>query len=328
MFQPADWIKDYDASAFERQALALFDFQYWHNEVYRRFAGLLGRTPQTVKRLTDIPFMPVEFFKAHQVVAAPPPYDLVFQSSGTTGMVRSRHYVKDRRFYERAFLEGFRRFYGEPSDWVILALLPSYLEREGSSLVYMVQRLIEWSGSPHSGFYLHNYDELYEVLQRLESSGQRTLLLGVSFALLDLAERYSMQLRHTVVMETGGMKGRRREPVREELHAFFKERFGVDRIHSEYGMTELLSQAYSRGEGRFETPPWMKVLIRDPEDPLSYMAAGRTGGINIIDLANVYSCAFLATQDLGRMHEDGRFEVLGRFDNSDIRGCNLLIVED
>ncbi len=306
--------------------MALFRYQYRNNAVYRRFCDLLGRSPAKVQRLEDIPFLPVEMFKHHQVVSAPPPYDAEFLSSGTTGMTPSRHWVKDSAWYERALVEGFKHFYGPPQDYVILALLPSYLERKGSSLVYMARRLMQLSGRPESGFYLHDLEALRDQLVRLEALGTQTLLLGVSFALMDFAERFPVSLRHTIVMETGGMKGRRREPVREELHAYLQQRLGVPAVHSEYGMTELLSQAYSRGHGLFRTPPWMKVLIRDPEDPLDYVPPGRSGGINIIDLANVHSCAFLSVQDLGRLHPDGSFEVLGRFEGSDIRGCNLLVV--
>ncbi len=323
---PKDWIRPHPPREFEARSLELFRYQYRHNAVYRRFCDLLGRTPGQVTHLEQIPFLPVEMFKRHRVVSAPPPYDAEFLSSGTTGTTPSVHRVKDIAWYERSLTEGFKYFYGAPQDYVILALLPSYLERKGSSLVYMARRLMQLGGKPESGFYLNDFEALRDQLLRLEARGQKTLLLGVSFALMDFAERFPMRLHHTIVMETGGMKGRRREPVREELHGYLQQRLGVPAIHSEYGMTELLSQAYSKGHGKFRTPPWMKVLIRDPEDPLDYLPAGRTGGINIIDLANVHSCAFLSVQDLGRMHPDGSFEVLGRFDNSDIRGCNLLVV--
>jgi len=311
---------------FERHALDLFRFQYAHNAVYRQFADLLGRHPENVRRLEEIPFLPVEFFKTRRVVAAEPPYEAVFESSGTTGMTRSRHYVKDLSLYENAFRRTFSLFYGDVSSYLILALLPSYLERDNSSLIYMMNDFIRHA-RPGSGFFLHNTDELYERLMRGMERGEKILLFGVSYALWDFAEQYRPALRNTIVMETGGMKGRKRELVREELHRILKEAFGVEHIHSEYGMTELLSQAYSKGNGLFASPPWMKVLMRDTEDPLSYVPAGQTGGINIIDLANVYSCPFIATQDLGKIHPDGRFEVLGRFDNSDIRGCNLLLLE-
>ncbi len=316
----------YQPSSFEKTALKIFDFQYRNNPVYQKFCQLIQKSPENVQSIYDIPFMPVEFFKNHQVVSVKGPYEMIFKSSGTTGMQRSRHYVKDLSVYEQSFLNSFKLFYGLPSDYLILALLPSYLEREGSSLIYMTERLIKMA-KPGSGFYLHDIDRLYEKLKEAESQGIKTLLFGVSFALWDFAEKYSMKLQNTIVMETGGMKGRRREPVREELHEILKKSFGVKAIHSEYGMTELLSQAYSQGEGRFNTPPWMKILIRDAEDPLSFLPEGKSGGINIIDLANIYSCSFLSTQDLGKMHADGSFEVLGRFDHSDIRGCNLLMLD-
>jgi len=315
-----------DDADFRRKALEIFRFQYDRNPVYKRFCDLTDRPPQSVKRIEDIPFLPVEFFKYFPVVSAPPPYDAVFESSGTTGMQRSRHYVKDLQIYRQSYATVFEMFYGPPSDWVILALLPSYLERNNSSLIHMMRDLVS-RARPGSGFYLYNYDALYRRLQQSMDSGEKILLFGVSFALWDFAERYRPRLSNTVVMETGGMKGRKREPVREELHALLKEYFGISSVHSEYGMTELLSQAYSYGEGLFSSPPWMRVLIRDTEDPFDFTGPGKTGGINIIDLANVYSCSFLATRDLGKMHSDGRFEILGRFDNSDIRGCNLLLLE-
>ncbi|MDT8400792.1 MAG: acyltransferase [Bacteroidales bacterium] len=250
----------------------------------------------------------------------------VFLSSGTTGSKRSRHYVADPAVYEQSFTQCFRIFYGEPSDYVILALLPSYLEREGSSLVYMANGLIRLSASPLSGFFLDDYPSLEERIKDAGHSGRKIILLGVSFALLDFAEHTDISLKNHIVMETGGMKGRRREMTREELHSVLGNRFELDSIHSEYGMTELLSQAYSKGGGLYKTPPWMKVLIRDPRDPFDYFQYGRTGGVNIIDLANIYSCSFIETSDLGIAHPDGSFEIVGRFDNSDIRGCNLMTI--
>ncbi len=315
------------SSQFESAALETFRFQYRNNKVYRRFAELTGRTPEHVKKLTDIPFLPVEMFKYYEVVSAGPPYDAVFRSSGTTGMERSRHFVKNLPLYRRSFLAGFRYFYGDPKQYTFLALLPSYLERNDASLVYMTKGLMEASGRHGNGFYLDEYDRLIQLLQKTEAAGETVILIGVSFALLELARDFPFSLRHTIIMETGGMKGRGKELVREELHARLKESFGLAKIHSEYGMTELLSQAYSKGEGKFKTPPWMKIFIRDPEDPFAYLNQGKTGGINIIDLANRYSCSFLATQDLGKMYSDGSFEVLGRFDNSDVRGCNLMLFE-
>lgn len=360
-------------SAFEELALEVFRFQYGNNPVYHRFCHALGRTPETVRCLEQVPFLPVEMFKHHRVVSFEGEAEAVFQSSGTTSSVtgktgaqgsgttssaipdgssdkvpggepaRASHYVKDLKVYERSFTEGFARFYGDPSRYCVLALLPSYLEREGSSLVYMAGSLIKQSGHPDSGFYLDEYDRLMEVVERLTDQGKDLLLLGVSFALLDLAEAHPTKMKKAIVMETGGMKGRRPELVREALHQRLMEAFGLDRVHSEYGMTELLSQAWSDGEGRFVCPPWMRVLIRDSNDPLCITDGRKAGGINVVDLANLYSCSFLATQDLGKRCQEGAgdlaqgskkagketsegcFEVLGRFDHSDVRGCNLMV---
>lgn len=253
---------------------------------------------------------------------------LVFKSSGTTGTETSRHLIKDPDIYQKSFLKGFERIFGEPSQYVILALLPSYLERKDSSLVYMADFLIKKSQNPISGFYLNNYNDLQQKLRSIRSSSKRkkVILLGVSFALLDMARDFPVHFPELIIIETGGMKGRREEMIREELHEKIKEGFGVGQVYSEYGMTELLSQAYSTGEGLYSSPPWMKVLIRDTNDPLTLLSPGRSGGINIIDLANIDSCPFVATQDLGKVRKDGKFEVLGRFDNSDIRGCNLMVV--
>lgn len=310
---------------FVQAALQTFGYQYQHNQVYQRFCTLLGRTPDKVRQLTDIPFLPIEFFKSEAVYCGNERPTTVFTSSGTTGSQTSRHYVKDLAVYQQSFRQGFADFYGNIEEYTVLALLPSYLERTGSSLITMVADLIERSGSADSGFYLNEYDLLAEKLTSLDRSGRKVLLIGVSFALLDLVETHRFQLKNTIVMETGGMKGRRKELIREELHAILCEGFGVEHIHSEYGMTELLSQAYSAGSGLYESVRWLKVLIRDTNDALSYQRPLKTGGINLIDLANIHSCSFIATQDLGRLHPDGKFEVLGRFDNADIRGCNLLI---
>ena len=310
---------------FVQAALQTFGYQYHHNQVYQRFCTLLGRTPDKVRQLTDIPFLPIEFFKSEAVYCGNERPTTVFTSSGTTGSQTSRHYVKDLAVYQESFRQGFADFYGNIEEYTVLALLPSYLERTGSSLIIMVADLIERSGSVDSGFYLNEYDLLAEKLTALDRSGRKVLLIGVSFALLDLVETHRFQLKNTIVMETGGMKGRRKELIREELHAILCEGFGVEHIHSEYGMTELLSQAYSAGSGLYESVRWLKVLIRDTNDALSYQRPLKTGGINLIDLANIHSCSFIATQDLGRLHPDGKFEVLGRFDNADIRGCNLLI---
>lgn len=326
MLQNFQHVFSIQAADFTKTALELFCFQFETNPLYREFAAQLNRTPDNVKRLEDIPFLPIEFFKTHKVVCKDTgAYDEVFLSSGTTGMEQSRHLVKEISFYTQSFENSFRHFIGNPEEMPIMALLPSYLERKGSSLIYMMDYLIKKSPYAESGFYLNNLDELADKLIRVDAEGRKVLLLGVSFALLDLIEQYQFKLDNTIVMETGGMKGRRKELVREELHEILCRGFGVNKIWSEYGMTELLSQAYSKGDGIFETPPWMKILIRDVNDPFFYLPNGRTGGINVIDLANVNSCAFIATKDLGKIHNNGKFEVLGRFDNSDIRGCNLLI---
>jgi len=310
---------------FLHSAIETFRFQYEHISVYREFCDLLKTEPSQVKEIEDIPFLPIEIFKTHKVIAENRKVQTVFVSSGTTGQITSRHYVADLQLYEKSFTFGFNRTYGPASNYTILALLPSYLERKGSSLIYMVNHLIEQSSNPHSGFYLHEMEALAQKLRFLENHEQKTLLIGVSYALLDLIEKEKFDLKNTVIIETGGMKGRRKELVKAELHDLLKEGFGIEKIHSEYGMTELLSQAYSKGDGVFETPPWMKILTRDTEDARSYVH-GKTGGINVIDLANIYSCAFIATQDLGRIYDNNKFEVLGRFSSSDVRGCNLLVL--
>lgn len=311
---------------FKATALEVFKFQFEHNAVYRSFCDLLYKHPSDVTSLEQIPFLPIEFFKTHTIISTNKPTEATFTSSGTTGSIVSKHHVVDLDVYKQSFRTGFESFYGTIENYTVLALLPSYLEREGSSLVYMANDMILQSKQPESGFYLHDLEALKNTLTSLEAKGQKTLLIGVSYALLDLIEAYSFELKHTIVMETGGMKGQRKELVKSELHALLKQGFGVDTIHSEYGMTELLSQAYSKGGGIFETPPWMKVLTRDPEDALSIQPIGKSGGINIIDLANINSCAFIATQDLGKIRSDGTFEILGRFDQSDIRGCNLMVL--
>lgn len=307
-------------------ALRVFEFQYHNNQVYRSFCSHLNVHPNQVKSLHQIPFLPIEFFKSKRVISSDNPSEITFTSSGTTGKEMSKHLVTDLKLYEQSYLTHFAQSYGNVADYCIVALLPSYLERSGSSLIYMVQDLIFKSKHPKSGFFLNNYTALYQLLQELQDSGVKTLVIGVSFALLEFTERYTISLKNTIIMETGGMKGRRKELIRNELHQLLAKGFGVTEIHSEYGMTELLSQAYSKGNGVFHCPPWMRVLIRDTEDPLSYQKTGKTGGLNLIDLANVNSCAFIATQDLGKVHTDGSFEVLGRFDHSDIRGCNLMVL--
>lgn len=309
---------------FESTALRVFEYQAVHCLVYKTFIEHLGIKKEQVNSISDIPFLPVSFFKTHEVTSAQN-CEKVFSSSGTTGSIQSKHYVADLSIYEAAFITGFERQYGPIADYVVLALLPSYLEREGSSLIYMANAMINKSQHSESGFFLYNHKDLFEVLNKVQLQGKKTLLIGVSFALVDFAEQYQLDLGETVVMETGGMKGRRKELIRPELHQILKEALGLSQIHSEYGMTELLSQAYAKEEGLFETPPWMKILIRDPLNPMGYLSQNKSGGINIIDLANWHSCSFIATQDLGKQHTDGRFEVLGRFDHSDIRGCSLLV---
>ncbi len=311
---------------FRETALEVFKFQYQNNTIYREFIDSLGRDANDIKDPVEIPFLPIEFFRNHKIVTGSLPTEMIFESSGTTGMTPGRHFVSDLRLYEESFVRSFRLFYGAPEEYLIAALLPSYNEREGSSLVYMADYLIKMSNNPLGGFYRKNIEELVLMIIKAKTRNQKILLLGVSFALLELAEKFSPDLSGVIVMETGGMKGRRKELTRQELHSILKQKLNVESIHSEYGMTELLSQSYSKGDGIFYCPPWMKIVIRDAQDPLSLInEPGSTGGINIIDLANIYSCAFISTGDLGRVQSDGGFEVLGRFDNSDIRGCNLLV---
>ena len=311
---------------FKAVALEVFRFQFENNSIYRSFCDLLYVNPSDVSELHQIPYLPIQFFKSHAVLSSKAPIKTTFTSSGTTGQVTSKHHVTDLSVYEASFKKGFDHFYGNIEDYTVLALLPNYLEREGSSLVYMVDHLIKDSNKPKSGFYLNNLEELKDTLIALNTAGEKVLLIGVSFALLDLIEAHTFSLNNTIIMETGGMKGRRKELIRQELHTVLKQGFGVDAIHSEYGMTELLSQAYSKGHGVFNCPPWMKLLIRDTEDALTVFDSPKTGGINVIDLANINSCSFIATQDLGKTYANRDFEIIGRFDNSDIRGCNLMVL--
>ncbi|WP_246101745.1 LuxE/PaaK family acyltransferase [Pedobacter westerhofensis] len=306
-------------------ALAIFRHQAEHCAPYREFIGHLHVDPLQVKDLAAIPYLPISFFKSHRVVSGDGKEEIIFSSSGTTGQTQSRHFVTDLQLYDESFNRAFAQFYGGAEDTCLLALLPSYLERDGSSLIYMVDALLKQSVHPESGYFLHNHGDLYQKLVTLKEKGQKTILIGVTYALLDFLETYQLDFPELIVMETGGMKGKRKEMVREELHDILKSGFGVSAIHSEYGMTELLSQAYSKGEGVFECPNWMKIVLRDTNDPLTLLNSSQTGGINVIDLANINSCSFIATQDLGRLSSDGSFEVLGRFDNADIRGCNLLV---
>ncbi|WP_344979126.1 acyl transferase [Compostibacter hankyongensis] len=314
---------------FEFLALELFFYQYRYNSCYRSYVDALRIDPRSIRHSAAIPRLPIGFFKTHRVYSGEGEPGLIFESSGTTGTVNSRHLVREPRLYEQSFLQAFERFYGPVSGYAVIGLLPSYLERQHSSLVYMVHKLIQYSGRPESGFYLYEHEKLHLRLLELEQQGRRTLLIGVTFALLDFAEKYRMQLQHTLVMETGGMKGRREELTRPAVHALLKERLGLEQVHSEYGMTELLSQAYAAQEGIFRCPPWMRVTLRDENDPLSsppQEGAAQRGLINVIDLANIYSCAFLSTEDIGKLYPDGSFEVLGRMDNSALRGCSLMAV--
>jgi phenylacetate-coenzyme A ligase PaaK-like adenylate-forming protein len=314
-----------DQGDFNEKALEVFKYQAENNQVYKDFIKELHIDRNTITSLDKIPFLPVGFFKDHKIVTGSSQNEMIFESSGTSGKTTSRHHVTDPEIYKESLIRTFRLFYGDPSEYFIAALLPSYTERENSSLVFMVNELIEKSAYPSSGYFRDNIEELLISIGAARNKSRKILLIGVSFALLDLAEKYSPDLSGVIVMETGGMKGRRKEMTREELHSVLRQGLNVKIIHSEYGMTELLSQAYSKGDGIFYCPPWMKILIRDPADPLSvFSSPGRTGGINIIDLANIHSCSFISTGDLGKIHDDGGFEVLGRFDNSDIRGCNLL----
>ena len=337
-----------EQNRFEQLALEIFQFQFTANLVYRSYVTALSIQPAEVDQIDKIPFLPISFFKTDQIKTGEFNEQVIFESSGTTQMASSRHFVKDLAIYKESFTRNFEGMYGSISEWCILGLLPSYLERSNSSLVYMVDNLIKESGHSQSGLYLHDFEKLKDTLLLLERSGKKTLLIGVTYALLDFAERfppdsYPESLNYTVIMETGGMKGRREELTRMEVHDRLKRAFGKNEIHSEYGMTELLSQAYAKKEGRFQCPVWMKVMIRDEEDPLTVRSQESvvgsqelitqysplttlTGAINIIDLANVYSCSFIATDDVGKLYPDNSFEVLGRMDNSDLRGCSLLTV--
>lgn len=340
LISPADIFSISSSKQFEKIALKVFRFQYDNNVVYREFCQYLNVEKQDVKSLKQIPFLPIQFFKSHEVLSSEQKIQETFTSSGTTGMTTSRHLVTDVTLYEESYRKAFSQFYGNIENYAVLALLPSYLDREGSSLIYMVDDLIKLSNHSESGFYLNNYDELLNKLIELEKKGQDVILIGVTYALLDLIEKIEERKQNlnlpqfplwglggnSIIMETGGMKGKRKEMIREELHDLLCKGFGADAIHSEYGMTELLSQAYSLGNGVFECPNWMQILIRDTEDALSYVDNGKTGGINVIDLANINSCSFIATQDLGKKKTNNSFEVLGRFDNSDIRGCNLMVL--
>lgn len=314
---------------FEKAALEIFHFQAKQNPVYKNYIEQLKINPDKINSLSEILFLPIQFFKSHQVstqLQIPhPKSETIFTSSGTTGSETSKHYISDIKIYENSFLKCFELFYGNVEQYCFLALLPSYLERENSSLIYMTNVLIQKSKHHKSGFYLHNTEELHQTILELQKEKQKTILLGVTYALLDFAEKFPVKLKHTIIMETGGMKGKRKELLREEVHKILCNAFNVEKIHSEYGMTELLSQAWSKGDGIFLCPPWMKIFIRDVNDPMVLLENKKSGGINIIDLANIYSCSFIATQDLGKKYDDGSFEVLGRYDEGDLRGCNLMV---
>ena len=313
-------------SDFKTCTLQVFRHQFKNNTVYRSFCDLLYIHSSDVKKVEEIPFLPIQFFKSHAVLSSNQAVKETFTSSGTTGSSVSKHMVTDLSWYTKSYTKGFEHFYGPIEDYTVLGLLPNYLEREGSSLIYMVDDFIKKSNKPASGFYLNNLTELSKTLIALDKKGEKVLLIGVTFALLDLVERQQFKLQNTIIMETGGMKGRRKEMIREELHEILCAGFGVSKIYSEYGMTELLSQGYSSGDGVFDCPPWMKILARDTEDALTMVGTNKTGGLNVIDLANYNSCSFIATQDLGKVDNNGSFEVLGRFDHSDIRGCNLMVM--
>lgn len=313
--------------AFNYLAIKVFNYQFQNNAIYNKYVISLNQNPDNINHYTQIPFLPIEFFKTQRVICNELSENAIcFSSSGTTGQITSKHYVNDITIYESAFSKGFEKFYGNISDYCILALLPNYLERTGSSLVYMFNKLISDSKHSLSGFYLNNLNDLVKTIDVLKQTNQKTILLGVTYAMLDLADLNIELTDNFIVMETGGMKGRRKEMLKEELQLTLKEKFKVFAIHSEYGMTELLSQAYSKQNGIFECPPWMKILIREVNDPFSYVKNQKSGGVNIIDLANLNSCSFIETKDLGKMNQNSGFEILGRFDDSDIRGCNLMIL--
>jgi len=321
-----DKIFNFQPQETEALALSVFRFQYENNQVYSSYVNALGISPGAVTRLSQIPFLPIRFFKEQQVKTTEFNPELHFESSGTTSSQVSRHLLKKKSVYCESFTRGFEHFYSNPSEWCIVGLLPSYLERKHSSLVMMVDALIKQSHHPLSGFYLYDHEQLHQVLQNLEKAGRPALLIGVTFALIDFAEKHPFQMRSTIVMETGGMKGRKEELTREEVHAVLQSAWGLKEVHSEYGMTELLSQAYSKGKGIFNCPPWMNILIRQEDDPFKMEKNGR-GVISVIDLANLYSCSFIETEDLGYLHPDGSFEVLGRVDASEARGCSLMLSE-
>jgi phenylacetate-coenzyme A ligase PaaK-like adenylate-forming protein len=311
---------------FNNLAIKVFHFQYLHNKTYQSYVNFIKKDTNSIQHYTDIPFLPIDFFKSKDIICLPKSErDITFTSSGTTGTLTSKHQIQDIELYKSSYQKGFELFYGSITNYCVLALLPSYLERTGSSLVYMFDDLIKKSGHPLSAFYLHNIEALLQTIHQLKQNNQKVLLLGVTYALLDLAESGITLNEDWILMETGGMKGKRKEMIKSELHDFLKKSFRVKTIHSEYGMTELLSQAYSYGNGVYQSVPWMKIIARDINDPFTFVKQNKTGGINVIDLANLYSCSFIETKDLGRINNDHHFEIMGRFDNSDLRGCNLML---
>lgn len=313
---------------FENVALQIFRFQYQNNTVYREYVNTLGTDISNISNLAQIPFLPISFFKSRSVICGDEEkHNRVFYSSTTTSGIPSKHFVKDVNVYQNSFRKGVARFYGDLKSYCLLALLPSYLERGNSSLVYMTDALIKDSRNPDSGFYLHNFGDLAAKIKVNEAKGQKTILIGVTYALLKLAEDFPMELKNTIIIETGGMKGKREELTRQEVHKILSEAFQIENIHSEYGMTELLSQAYSKEKGIFQCVPWMRVVARDVYDPFHSGLVNENGALNIIDLANIYSCSFIATDDLGVVHQNGEFEVTGRLDSADIRGCNSMASE-
>jgi len=322
----SSYLHSINAQSFDDIALAAFQYQYHNNTLYRSFTDALHIAPTSVRNIQQIPFLPVSFFKTYQVKSGDwQAHRMIFESSGTTGDIPSRHFIYDEQIYRKSLLMGFEQFYGPVEQYAIIALLPSYLERGNSSLVHMARVLMEKSAHPANGFYLNEYDKLRQVLQKLEAQQRPTLLLGVTFALLDFAEQHPMHLQHTMVMETGGMKGRREEWTRTQVHDFLKQQWQLSQVHSEYGMTELLSQAYAKADGIFSPATTMQVLVRDINDPLDVSHTG-TGCLNIIDLANIHSCCFIATDDIGTIAPDGTFQVLGRIDHAALRGCNLMVI--
>ncbi len=330
MFKTNDFINNIfnsNLKNFDELTLQAFAYQFDNNKLYNQYCKHNKiEDKQSILNITQIPFLPIQFFKSKKIICGTANEEIIFTSSSTSGQGESKHFVTDISIYKNSFFKAFEIFYGPIKDYCFLALLPSYLERNGSSLIMMCDELIKTSKHPLSNFYLHNHADLFEVLKELNNKKHKTILLGATFGLLDFAEEFQVNFPELIVIETGGMKGRKKEMIRSEIHEILQNGFGVNKIHSEYGMTELLSQAYSNGDGLFECPPWMKVKISDNTDPFSFVNENKSGVINIIDLANINSCCFIQTQDIGKQNNKGQFEVLGRLDYSDIRGCSLLTV--